>query len=73
VDGVVEQLSEPRGRAIMRLLQQRHLAGGTVVVFGREESSNARRGPVFRMEDGRIESIEEPKTHERVPETGRVA
>lgn len=74
LDGVLEQLSEPRARQLVRLLQQRNLAGGTVVLFGREESSNARRGTVYRLHEGQIDSVAQPQMHERVPEaTGRVA
>lgn len=74
IDGVLEQLSESTRRTMMRLLQQRHLAGSTVVLFGRAESTNARRGTVYRIESGAITDVIEPQAHERVPEaTGRVA
>lgn len=74
VDGVLEQLSEAASRNVMRLLQARHLAGSTVLLFGREESQNARRGSVFRMDHGAIEQVAVAQPHERVPEaTGRVA
>lgn len=72
VDGVLEGLSEPASRHAMRLLQQQHLAGATVVVFGREESSNSRRGNLFRIDEGRLEAVDYER-HERVPETGLVA
>lgn len=73
IDGILEQLDEEALRTAMRLLQRRHLDGATVVVFGREPSPNARRGSIFRMEDGGIESVDESTTHAPVPETGRRA
>lgn len=70
LDGVLEQLSDTPRRAVMRLLQARHLSGTTVVLFGRAESSNARTGQVFHLVDGKIDAVEAPQAHERVPETG---
>ncbi len=74
IDGVLEQLPEESRRTIMRLLQQRHLAGGTIIIFGRGESQNARRGSVFRLANGAVDHVIEAQSHERVPESmGRVA
>lgn len=74
VDGVLEELSEAPRRHVMRLMQKRHLDGATVILFGRNESQNARRGNVIRMQQGRLESFTTAQPHERVPETaGRVA
>lgn len=74
LDGVLEQLADTQRRAVMRLLQAQHLAGATVVLFGRSETTNSRTGHVFHLVDGKIDSVEAPQAHERVPETGgRVA
>ena len=54
IDAALEQLADPAQRRVMSLLQQAHLAGGTVVLFGREESSNSRRGVVYRLADGDV-------------------
>jgi ABC-type lipoprotein export system ATPase subunit len=69
IDGVLEQLEDEHLRTAMRLLQRRHLDGATVVVFGREPTQNARRGRIFRMQDGAIEAVDESHPHAPVPET----
>ena len=69
MDGVLEQRSEAARRTVMRLLQQRQLAGTAVIVFGRSETAQARRGTVHRMVKGAIDEVVEPQRLERVPES----
>jgi putative ABC transport system ATP-binding protein len=59
IDAALEQLGAPAQRRVMSQLQQAHLAGGTIVLFGREESGNARRGLVYRIADGEVTPADE--------------
>mgnify|MGYP006195463165 CR=1 FL=1 len=71
VDDVLHCVEEGARLMLLRMLQRSHLRGATVVLFGREQTAQARRGVVFHLEKGTIAEIEDnTSSHPRSPEAG---
>lgn len=71
IDDALHQVDDALRGTLLRMIQRVHLDGAAVALFGREPSANARRGKVFTLVGGEIETVvDHASSQPRTPEAG---